>query len=387
MTKVMLVCSSQVSVPPQKGGAIEEIVFEIAKSLGRGMKPLVVSRTDFEHPSIKCVYIKSKIRKNKLAAIIEDFRYGLKCVKAIQSERPDIVHMNTTFTSLAITQFLPKEDRPLLIYTSHSPAWTVPDSEIGRINIIFNKLEASVMRHSDVVTAVSDSMRKGIIQKAGMEPGNVKTIPNFARTAEFSPKYGKSWRKGKGIAGKMVLFVGKLTETKGIRYMIEAIPAVIQKFPDATFAFVGGLEHEQALKRNPWYKMVEKLGIQKNEKFLGSVPREELPKIYASSDLFVLPTLREGMPMVLLEAAASGLPIVTTKISGIPEVVDEKSVVFVHRKDTKSLAYAITRILSDSERAKKMGAASRKVALRFRKEDALRKYQKIYKSFRQVYTI
>lgn len=377
MKRVMLVCSSQVSVPPQKGGAIEEIVFEIAKHVSKKMEPTLVSRTPFQHEGLKCVHIGSEVKKSKIAAIIEDFFYGIKCADAIKREKPDIVHFNTTFTSLGAMLALGKE-RPKVVYTSHSPSWTVPDEEIGLANRIFSKMEAFVMRRADKVTAVSESMRKGIVKKAGIDTSKVLTIPNFARVDEFTPKHGKGWKKSRKIEGKIVLFVGKLTETKGVRYLIHAMPTVLKKHPDAQFVFVGGLEHEQELEENPWFKMVQELGVQGSAHFLGSVSREELPKIYASADLFVLPTLREGMPMVILEAAASGLPIVTTSISGIPEAVGTDAAIFLHRKDPNGLAYSISRVLSNPVLARKMGAASRKAALKLRKEEVLENYKNLY---------
>jgi glycosyltransferase involved in cell wall biosynthesis len=124
--------------------------------------------------------------------------------------------------------------------------------------------------------------------------------------------------------------------------------------------------------------MVKGLNVGKNILFLGPVSKEELQKIYASADLFVLPTLREGMPLVILEAASSGLPIITTKVSGIPEIVDDKSAIFVKRKDSKSLAKSIIKIIADQKKAKKMGKEARKKVLRLRKEIILKKYKNLY---------
>ena len=236
------------------------------------------------------------------------------------------------------------------------------------------------MCRADAVTAVSESMRKGIIIKAGINKEKILTIPNFSKPDEFNPKYGKKWKKSKKINGNIILFVGKLTNTKGVEYLIQSIPQVLKKYPDTTFVFVGGIEHEQKLDNNPWYDMTKELGVEKNSLFLGTVSREELTKIYASANIFVLPTLREGMPLVILEAASSGLPIVTTKVSGIPEIIDEKAALFVKRKDSKSLASSIIRILSDPRKARRMGKEARRASIRLRKEVVLEKYKNLYKN-------
>jgi glycosyltransferase involved in cell wall biosynthesis len=124
--------------------------------------------------------------------------------------------------------------------------------------------------------------------------------------------------------------------------------------------------------------MAKDLGISDSVRFLGLVDRKDLPKVYSAADLFVLPTLREGMPLVILEAAASGLPIVTTKVSGIPEIIDEKCAVFVPRKDSTSVSKAVIRILRNSSQAAKMGKASRQAALRLSKPKITEKYGQLY---------
>jgi len=94
----------------------------------------------------------------------------------------------------------------------------------------------------------------------------------------------------------------------------------------------------------------------------------------------VLPTLREGMPMVILEAMASGLPIVTTKVSGIPEIVNEKCSIYVKRKDSKTLASSIIKILSDPKKMRRMSKEARRASIRLRKEVVLEKYKNLYRS-------
>ncbi len=376
MKKILFIASSQVSIPPMKGGAIEDIIFEIAKSLGKNFKPIIVSRSKFYSDDIECLNIPSKLRKNKLFGILEDINYGFKCIEAIKNKKPDIVHLNTTFTSIPIALFLSSKDRPKIIYTSHSPSWTVPDSEIGRINVFFSFLEGIVMKRVDVITAVSESMRTGIINKLGISPRKILTIPNFSKTINYK-KY--KWKKIHKIKGPIVLFVGKLTETKGIRYLIGSIPHVIKNYPDTKFVLVGALEHEQNLSsKNPWFGMVKTLGIEKNVNFLGSLSKEDLYNIYDASDVFVLPTMREGMPLVILEAASFGLPIVTTKISGIPEILDEKSAIFVPRKDSIRLANALIELISNSKKAYQLGKNAKKASINLRKEVVIKKFMKIY---------
>ncbi|MCX6815402.1 MAG: glycosyltransferase family 4 protein [Candidatus Aenigmarchaeota archaeon] len=377
--KIMLLASSQVSIPPDKGGAIEAIVYELANFLSSENEVYVISRRSFTGSKASYIVVNSEIRKNKLAAIVEDFLYGIKCIKEVRKIKPDILHMHTTFTSFPIAlfkKFLPAGTR--IVYTSHSPAWTVPDNEIGIINKIFNCLEAFIVRRSDMATAVSESLRDGMIKRNVSDKSKIVTIENFTRPDVFSNKYGKKWKDERKIKGPVVLFVGKLTKTKGIPYLLRSVKEVKEKIPDVMYVLVGSLEHEQKLGYNPWMKIVEEDKIKNNVYFAGSVPVAEIPRIYSSADLFVLPSLREGMPLVVMEALSTELPIVTTKVSGTKEVVNSRCAIFVRRKDSKDIAKAVIRILSDKKLAKRMSLESKKISKKFEKNNVLKKYLDLY---------
>jgi glycosyltransferase involved in cell wall biosynthesis len=380
MPSVMLVASSQVSIPPEKGGAIEDIVYAIAESLSKSQtKVYVVSPSGSSHAGINYVTIKSTKRKAKLAAILQDIIFGFKAFGKIRKIKPDVVHLNTTFTSLPmalLSRWLPENTK--LIYTSHSPAWTVPDNEIGLANRFFNTLEAFVMRKAHAVTTVSDSMRKGIVAKASIDASKVATIPNFSRPDEFSPKYGKGWKKSRGIKGPMLLFIGKLTETKGIRYLLEAMPDVVKKIHNATLVLVGSLEHEQDLDKNPWLRMAKDLGISDSVRFLGLVDRKDLPKVYSAADVFVFPSLREAFGMVIAEALASGVPIIASDIEVFREIVNTKCAILTRRKSHNLLSKAIIRVIENHQLASSMSKEARKAALRIEKDAIMEKYRLLY---------
>jgi glycosyltransferase involved in cell wall biosynthesis len=377
----MLVCSSQVSVPPEKSGAVEVIAYEIALHMGKHADVFVVSRKPTSKNIKNYVVVGSKIRKSKFMAIASDVVFGMKCIGKIRKEKPDILHMHTTFTSFPIMlfrRFLPENTK--IVYTSHSPAWTVPDDEIGVANRIFNKIEGYVINRADAVTAVAEAMRKGMLSRGVGNGKKIRTIENFTQPDIFSKKYGKSWKIKHSIKGPVVLFVGKLTETKGVPYILDAAKNVKNNVPDVKFVFVGSLEHEHELEGNPWMKTVYENDIASNVIFTGNVPFFELPKIYSSADILVLPSLREGMPLVIMEALATGLPIVTTHVSGTKEAVNEKCAIFVDRKNSTGISNAVMKILSNKKFATMMSRESKKMSKRFEKKNVLEKYHKLYKS-------
>ncbi len=382
---IMLLCSSQVSVPPEKSGAIEIIVYELAKYLQRnGENVSIVSRKSTSKKIADYVIVDSAIRSNKLLAIIEDLLYGIKCIKKIRAIKPDILHMHTTFTAFPIMlfrEFLPKKTK--IVYTSHSPAWTVPDKEIGVANRVFNRLEGFVIKKSNMATAVADSMRSGMISR-GIKGDKVITIENFTQSGTFSKSSNKSWKIKNKINGPVVLFVGKLTETKGIPYLLKSVKKVAEKFKNVKFVLVGGLEHEQDLKENPWIKVTKEYKIENNVYFAGTVPFYKLPEIYSSADVFVLPSLREGMPLVVMEAITAGLPVIATKVSGTKEVLNRRCAVFVRRKNSDDISKAIIYILSNKKTSKIMSQESIKLSKKFDKQKVLNKYLDLYNATKLI---
>ena len=135
----------------------------------------------------------------------------------------------------------------------------------------------------------------------------------------------------------------RLTEGKGINYLLQAMPDIIKKFTDITLVIAGDGPAADKLK-----KQTVELGITRNVLFLG--PRLDIPELLKVFDIYVLPSLSEGLPMVLLEAMAAGCPIVATNVGGIPTLIkhgDNGSM--VEPKNPQALASEIIKLLSSQE--------------------------------------
>jgi glycosyltransferase involved in cell wall biosynthesis len=141
-------------------------------------------------------------------------------------------------------------------------------------------------------------------------------IPNGIDVALFRDalKDKRSFRAEYEISldRRVVLFVGRLTPVKGVIEFIEAIGMVAREFPEAFFVIVGD---------GPLREEVERLARHGNVRFFSWVPHSEMYKLYALSDIFVIPSKSEGQPLTLLEAMASHLYIVATRVGGIPETL------------------------------------------------------------------
>jgi glycosyltransferase involved in cell wall biosynthesis len=150
----------------------------------------------------------------------------------------------------------------------------------------------------------------------------------------------------------LVLMVGKFFAQKGHRYLIEAWPAVQRAFPTARLLLAGGGPLEGEIR-----VQVKKRGFEGQIQFLGV--RSDIPRLLKTADVFVFPTLFEGMSNALLEAMLAGCAIVTTDIPENREIVTDDEVLFVPPANSEKLAEALVALLNDQARQKRMGACAK----------------------------
>lgn len=199
--------------------------------------------------------------------------------------------------------------------------------------------------------AVSVDARDGI---AHYFPGDYHIVPDGVETRRFAPRPDDS-RLEEDVGPPTVLFVGRLEERKGLRFLLEAMVRVQMTIPDARLVVVGDFDSRQGRR---WLSVAASLGIDHCD-FRGYVGPDELPEIYRSADVFCAPsTGQEALGIVLLEAMASGLPIVTTSIPGYRTVItDGREGLLVPPENANALGEAILALLRDPDRRLRMGKA------------------------------
>ncbi len=162
-----------------------------------------------------------------------------------------------------------------------------------------------------------------------------------------------------GIATKL-LFVGTWIDHKGIYYLAEAFETVLRVIPEARLTIAGCLEPEEKVRR--CFAPAAQAALE----VWPFVARAEMSSLYAEHEIFLLPSLMEGMPLVLLEAMASGMPVVTTESSGMTDVIeDSHDGLFIIPGDAESLASAITRLCLDGELRQRLGSAAQEKMKRY----------------------
>jgi glycosyltransferase involved in cell wall biosynthesis len=212
-----------------------------------------------------------------------------------------------------------------------------------------------------VVTCYEQLARELTASSSKPRPYRLVAIPNTVDITRFTTFSGddvsarERWRSG---ADQVVVIVGHLSEVKGYPAFLEAAAQIKARLPRCRFLAVGG----ETL--TPGYgailkAMTARLELGDAVQFLGW--RDDVPEIFRAADVMVLPSLEEGMPLVVLEAMACGLPVVATHVNGIPEeVVDGETGLLVAPKDADGLAQNILALLLDPERGRQMGAAGRR---------------------------
>jgi len=192
-------------------------------------------------------------------------------------------------------------------------------------------------------TAAAEQLRR-----EGVPARKIRTITNGVDCDTFAPA-----APGAPRSRRRVITVANLRTEKGHDTLIDAIPQVIGRRPDTEFVFVGDGPLREELRNR-----VTRLGVGAHVTFLGE--RGDVPALLAQSDVFVLPSRSEACPNGILEAMAAGLPIVASRVGGIPElVVSDSTGILVEPDRPEALAVALLSVLDQPERARALATAAR----------------------------
>ncbi|HUT15720.1 MAG TPA: glycosyltransferase family 4 protein [Anaerolineae bacterium] len=237
------------------------------------------------------------------------------------------------------------------------------------INRLLSVLGKWVVRAADTVR-VESPIEKQHLTILGVPAVRVWVIPILYNLQRFAQADGTAIRAHylDGPYTEMVLFVGRLAPEKDIPTLLHAVPRLADLRPGARIVIVGRGHEGNALRQ-----MAAELELGDRVVFVGGVSGEELPAYFHACDVFVLPSIYEGIPTVLVEAAASGKPVVSTRTRNVDDVVvDGQTGLIVPVRDAAELASALARVLSDPAWARQMGQAGRElVHTRFSQESVL----------------
>jgi phosphatidylinositol alpha-1,6-mannosyltransferase len=246
-----------------------------------------------------------------------------------------------------------KLDRAVASTHGHEVGW----ARIPGARQVLRRIGAT----TDVVTYVSRYTHDRI---AGAFRGRLERLPSGVDTDAFHPGAGREdVRRAVGLADRpVVVCVSRLVPRKGQDVLVRALPAIRREVEGAALLVVGGGPDMPRLQR-----LAVETGVADHVRFTGSVPWQELPAHYAAGDVFAMPcrTRRagmdvEGLGIVFLEAAATGLPVVAGDSGGAPDaVLDGETGVVVNGRDVDAVAREVGGLLADPKRSAAMGAKGR----------------------------
>ncbi|BAW01136.1 glycosyltransferase [Thermus thermophilus] len=300
--------------------------------------------------------------------------------RVLREFRPSVVHAHMIHANLLarLTRLFVRV--PVLVCTAHNTI------EVGRgfrtesaVHLAYRLTDPLC----DLTTQVSLEGYRRYLEGRAAPPKKLRYVPNAVDLERFAPDPAlrQEMRKALGLSEEAFLWlaVGRLEEAKDYPTLLQAFALVVKTHPKATLFVVGKGILESSLR-----DLVRSLGLEASVRFLGL--RKDVPALMCAADAYVLSSAWEGMPMVLLEAHASGLPVVSTDVGGVREVVrDGVSGYVVPPRDPSALAEAMKRLQSlPKEKQLSMGVEGRKwVEENYSLETLLGRWEALYKDLYQ----
>jgi len=251
-----------------------------------------------------------------------------------------------------------------IVATCHN--WVGGTAALG----IYNHLDRMVLKRFNAIASVSDAVSERLL-KSGIPAGKIKAIANGIDVEAF--ERSQSLPEFRVSGGKIIGVVARLDLQKGFEYLLAAIRELSNFFYGLKVVIIGEGPDRTAIEQ-----MIERYGLQHTVVLAGQ--QSNMPGIYASIDIFVLPSLNEGLPMTLLEAMAASRPIIATRVGAIPNVIEDgKTGLLVNPRDTAGLRDAIARLLADADLCRRMGAQAHEWVARHYTSGAMaRQYRLMY---------
>jgi len=239
-----------------------------------------------------------------------------------------------------------------------------------------SKIEHELATKAGLVVTVSQYSLRQIVQYYGVDPAKIRIVPNGVDCLKFRPIDGSEKTKQKiGTAGKKcILFVGRLIPRKGLPFLIQAAEQIVKERKDAAFVIVG-----DGPLRSHLVEYLKKIGLSDYFVFLGDVSDTALPEIYNCADVFALPSIQEGQGIALLEAQATGKPVVAFDVGAVGEALADKETGLLVKPESDALAKAVLDLISNETLRERMGTKGREfVCANFSWSNCAEKMLKVY---------
>ena len=356
--------------PPEWLAGTEIATYNISKHLAiRGYEVHVITSLDKGLPreSTEQGFYIHRIGWQKVR-FLGAISFWLEILATLREIKPDIVHSQDV--GMGMPGFLAKKllKKPHIVWGRGIDVY-----DPGLLMKPFSKL---VLQNADTVIALTKDMKGKIQEICNRE---IRVIPNGIDLQEFNStrRNGMQYKRQADTDEKLIIYIGRFRSNKGVNYLIEAMNIIRQKNQCVRLLLGGDGPEEENLKY-----LTRQLKLGCNIDFLGQIPNKQVPQYMAAAYVFVLPSLNEGFPNVVLEAMASGLPIIASKVGGLPEIIKEGENGFlVEPRNPGQIAEKVLLLLQNTELRKIISTNNKEKAKVYSWESVIDSLEEVYQSY------
>lgn len=382
--KIIQISPGELRTPVEKGGGIEGYILMLSKSMVKmGHTVTLLDRKySLDDPDTEDFGGVRIVRLNarRFAGFRLNLRFALSQLwmaryanKYIKQADYDVVHVHTSVAGLCLSM-INRKLRNSLFYTSHATRRTKDAvTSLGLMDRMTLLLENQMVKQVRKTVTLNEMVREKLITSVKIKPERVISLPVIIDTERFSPVIDTGDIKQRyGLDGQFfILFVGRIRADKGVEYLVRSSNIVINDHSrdNVRILLVGPMEEfgSESNTQSPYLQkingLIQNYGLSESVRLTGPLPLDDLRKLYAACDIFVLPSLTEAMPTAVLEAMASGKAVIATKVGGIPrQIKPGENGILINPGDEKELAEAIEYLINNPEERERMGRMGREIA-------------------------
>jgi glycosyltransferase involved in cell wall biosynthesis len=365
-----------------KGGSADNTLLSVLGLNKEVFKvDLLSGRTNFPSPKLTQLKEQNLIQYKEIGQLVraiqpfKDISALSQLYQYIKKGRYDIVHTHSSKAGLLGRLAARMAGVKHIIHTPHGHIFY---GYYGRgLSFMFIILERWAARYTEKIITLTNAGKEEHIQYKIAPAHKFITIHSGLELGSLQPSdtkndVAKEFNIDK--SDKLIGTVARLVPIKGHEFLLKAAPLVLQHYPNTTFLLIGD---------GPLRKKLENLAQQLNffDKIVFSGMREDIPRLLNAIDIFVLPSLNEGMGRVLIEAMALAKPIVATRVGGVPDVIEDgSSGLLVPSADPDALANAICTIMKNPSLAARLASHAVTRSQKFSHTEMIRQLENLYKS-------
>lgn len=290
-----------------------------------------------------------------------DVKIYLQLCKVLKEVKPDVIHTHRYLLPYAVPVAL-FASVPVRVHTIHN----IAEREVGKLQRRINALFYKTCKV--VPVAISPIVKESVINEYNITPNRVPMIYNGIDLRKCIKKYRYN------NSGKIyILHIGRYSEQKNHMVLIDCFKVVHDQEPNTVLRLIGSGDLENVVRQ----KSIE-LDLEDCIEFLG--PKANVYSYLHEADIFTLPSLWEGMPITLIEAMATGLPIVATKVGGVPDMIEHGVSGLLVDVSREEISKALLRLVRDCSLRKAIGKAAILASEKFSAQEMAKNYSLLYQN-------